>query len=119
MKYVKNVDVQEISEVVEVGEKPKGKAMRKNPGCRSRKEFHAQERLAMIKKIKKLQKAVREKFKGRSEKQLKILENRSIRLEYPQLKRSSPIGTFLNREERCRRVVQDNSLGKGPTNPSS
>ena len=72
-------DVAQVEEVAQVGGKPKRKSKRKRPGCRSREQFGAQERIAMIKKMKELQQAVRKKLPVDKQKQFQEELNRGFR----------------------------------------
>ena len=110
-------DVAQVEEVAQVGGKPKGKSRRKRPGCRGKREFGARERIAMIKRMKELQLAVRKKHPGKSQRHLKILENRAIRSEFPHLKRAKDITKFMATEKRSKEIVVKNALGKDLTSP--
>ena len=93
------------------------KSNRKRAGCRSRQEFHAQEKLIMIRKLNEIKEATRAKFHRKSEKLIRIMFNRAARKEFPHLKKPKDVDELMDSEKFCEEKVVMNSLGRDLTNP--
>ena len=108
----------EFAEEAEIaGDKRSSGSNRKRPGCRSRKEFSARERIEMCKKIRALQKEAAQQFPDKSEKFIHVKASRAIRNAFPHFKRTTEIKKFLNSEQFSYQVVLENRLGGDLTNP--